>query len=170
MIEAGLLPSAHSAAFLPEQSPLRRRPRAPARHRPEAFEREFEDRALVYDAFWHVDGRRILLVGPPPLNLRPALALSDLMPVSRDFAFVLDRDVPAANVLRAARNADKALIVGVDVFDLFEGGALGEGKKSMAITVTLQPRERTLTDEEIDGVSAAIVAAVAKATGGVLRS
>jgi phenylalanyl-tRNA synthetase beta chain len=92
------------------------------------------------------------------------------MPVSRDFAFVLDRDVPAANVLRAARNADKALIVGVDVFDLFEGGALGEGKKSMAITVSLQPHERTLTDEEIDRVSAAIVAAVAKATGGVLRS
>jgi phenylalanyl-tRNA synthetase beta chain len=105
-----------------------------------------------------------------PTRSKPALALSDLMPVARDFAFVLDRDVPAANVLRAARNADKALIAGVDVFDLFEGGALGEGKKSMAITVTLQPRERTLTDEEIDGVSAAIVAAVAKATGGVLRS
>jgi phenylalanyl-tRNA synthetase beta chain len=92
------------------------------------------------------------------------------MPLSRDFAFVLDAGVPAASVLRAARNADKALISGVDVFDLFEGGALGEGKKSMAITVTLQPRERTLTDEEIDGVAAAIVAAVTKATGGVLRS
>jgi len=105
-----------------------------------------------------------------PTRSKPALALSDLMPVARDFAFVLDSGVPAANVLRAARNADKALIAGVDVFDLFEGGALGEGKKSMAITVTLQPRERTLTDEEIDGVSAAIVAAVAKATGGVLRS
>jgi hypothetical protein len=73
MIEDGLLPSAHSPAFLPEHSPLRRRPRAPDRHRPESFECEFEDRALVYDAFWHVDGRRILLVGPPPLNLRPAL-------------------------------------------------------------------------------------------------
>jgi phenylalanyl-tRNA synthetase beta chain len=101
---------------------------------------------------------------------RPPLKLSPFQPVRRDFAFVLDSGVPAANVLRAARNADKALISGVDVFDLFEGGALGEGKKSMAITVTLQPRERTLTDEEIDGVSAAIVAAVAKATGGVLRS
>jgi hypothetical protein len=73
MTEDGLLPSAHSPAFLPEHSPLRRRPRAPERHRPESFEREFEDRALVYDAFWHADGRRILLVGPPPLNLRPAL-------------------------------------------------------------------------------------------------
>ncbi|HVW92000.1 MAG TPA: phenylalanine--tRNA ligase subunit beta [Devosia sp.] len=101
---------------------------------------------------------------------KPVLELADLMPVSRDFAFVLDRDVPAANVLRAARNADKALISNVDVFDLFEGAALGEGKKSLAIAVTLQPRDRTLTDEEIDRVSAAIVAAVGKATGGGLRN
>jgi phenylalanyl-tRNA synthetase beta chain len=105
-----------------------------------------------------------------PTRAKPALELADLMPVSRDFAFVLDSGVPAANVLRAARNADKVLISGVDVFDLFEGGALGEGKKSLAIAVTLQPREHTLTDEEIDRASAAIVAAVAKATGGVLRS
>lgn len=100
---------------------------------------------------------------------RPPLELSGLMPVSRDFAFVLDRDVPAASVLRAARNADKALIADVGVFDVFEGPALGEGKKSLAIAVTLQPRERTLTDEEIDRVSAAVVAAVGKATGGLLR-
>ena len=92
------------------------------------------------------------------------------MPVSRDFAFVLDRDVPAAAVVRAARNADKALISGVEVFDLFEGNGVSEGKKSMAIAVTLQPRDKTLTDEEIDKVSAAIVAAVGKATGGTLRS
>jgi phenylalanyl-tRNA synthetase beta chain len=101
---------------------------------------------------------------------KPPLELSDLMPLSRDFAFVLDRDVPAAHVLRAARNADKALVSAVDVFDLFEGGALGEGKKSIGLAVTLQPRERTLTDEEIEKVSAAIVAAVGKATGGVLRT
>jgi hypothetical protein len=69
-----LLPSANSPAFLPERSPLRRRPRAPGRHRPESFERdEFEGRALVYDTFWHADGRRVLLVGPAALNLRPAL-------------------------------------------------------------------------------------------------
>jgi phenylalanyl-tRNA synthetase beta chain len=101
---------------------------------------------------------------------KPALELNDLMPLSRDFAFVLDRDVPAANVLRAARNADKALVTRADVFDLFEGGALGEGKKSLGIAVTLQPRERTLTDEEIEKISASIVAAVGKATGGVLRT
>jgi phenylalanyl-tRNA synthetase beta chain len=100
---------------------------------------------------------------------RPALKLSDLMPLERDFAFVLDRNVPAATLLRAARNADKALITGVDVFDLFEGAGLGEGKKSVAIRVTLQPTERTLTDEEIDKVGAQIVAAVGKATGGTLR-
>jgi phenylalanyl-tRNA synthetase beta chain len=105
-----------------------------------------------------------------PSRSKPVLELSDLMPVSRDFAFVLDRDVPAANVLRAARNADKALIAGVDVFDLFEGASVGEGKKSLAIAVTLQPRDRTLTDEDIERVSTAIVAAVGKATGGVLRN
>jgi phenylalanyl-tRNA synthetase beta chain len=98
-----------------------------------------------------------------------ALRLSDLMPVERDFAFVLDRDVPAASVLKAAKNADKALISGVDVFDLFEGAGVGEGKKSLAIRVTLQPTDRTLADEDIETVSAAIVGAVAKATGGTLR-
>jgi phenylalanyl-tRNA synthetase beta chain len=104
-----------------------------------------------------------------PTRAKPALVLADLMPVSRDFAFVLDRDVAAASVIRAARNADKGLITNVEVFDLFEGAALGEGKKSMAIAVTLQPQEKTLTDEEIEKVAAGIVAAVTKATGGVLR-
>ena len=92
------------------------------------------------------------------------------MPVSRDFAFVLDRDVPAANVLRAARNADKSLITKVEVFDVFEGAHVGEGKKSMALAVTVQPRDKTLTDDEIDSISQAVVLAVGKATGGVLRS
>jgi phenylalanyl-tRNA synthetase beta chain len=101
---------------------------------------------------------------------KPALVLSDLMPLSRDFAFVVDRDVTAAAILKAARGAEKALITGVDVFDLFEGAGVGEGKKSVAIAVTLQPQEKTLTDEEIEKVSGAIVAAVTKATGGVLRT
>jgi phenylalanyl-tRNA synthetase beta chain len=100
---------------------------------------------------------------------KPALKLSDLMPVERDFAFLLDRSVPAATLLRAARNADKGLISGVDIFDLFEGAGVGEGKKSVAIRVTLQPTEKTLTDEEIEKVASVIVAAVGKATGGVLR-
>lgn len=101
---------------------------------------------------------------------KPALDLSALMPLSRDFAFVVDRSVAAGTIIKAARGADKALITGVNVFDVFEGTHVGEGKKSVAIEVTLQPTDKTLTDEQIDKVSAAIVAAIAKATGGVLRT
>jgi phenylalanyl-tRNA synthetase beta chain len=101
---------------------------------------------------------------------KPALKLSDLQPVSRDFAFVVDRDVPAEKVLRAAKNADKALITAVDVFDVFEGKGVGEGKKSVGLAVTLQPTDKTLTDEEIEKVASAVVAAVAKATGATLRT
>ncbi len=100
---------------------------------------------------------------------KPALELSQFQPVSRDFAFVMDRGVSAASILKAARGADKALIRQVDIFDVFEGAHVGEGKKSVAIEVTLQPKDRTLTDEEIDKVSAAVVAAVTKTTGGELR-
>ena len=100
---------------------------------------------------------------------RPALQISDLQPVRRDFAFVLDAAVPAGELLRAARGADKKLIEQVTLFDVFEGGNLGEGQKSLAIEVTLQPREKTLTDEEIDAVAAKLVAAVEKATGAQLR-
>jgi phenylalanyl-tRNA synthetase beta chain len=100
---------------------------------------------------------------------KPKLELSGLQPVRRDFAFVLDRDKDAASLVRAAAGADKKLVSNVLVFDLFEGAALGEGKKSLAIEVTLQPTDKTLTDEEIDAVSKRIVEAVGKATGGVLR-
>ena len=104
---------------------------------------------------------------------RPALGASDLQPVSRDFAFVVDADTPAEQILRAARGADKALIDEVRVFDVFAGAQaetqLGAGRKSVAIEVRLQPRERTLTDTEIDAVAQKIVAGVAKATGGTLR-
>ncbi|MCP8883062.1 phenylalanine--tRNA ligase subunit beta [Devosia sp. XJ19-1] len=100
---------------------------------------------------------------------KPAIELSPFQPVSRDFAFVMDRGVSAASILKAARGADKALIKDVGIFDVFEGVHVGEGKKSVAIEVTLQPRDKTLTDEEIDKVSAAVVAAVAKTTGGELR-
>ena len=100
---------------------------------------------------------------------RAALNVSDLMAVSRDFAFVVDEAVEADKLVKAAKGSDKALIGDVMVFDVFAGGALGEGKKSLAIEVTLNPREKTLTDEEIEAVSAKIVAQVQKATGGVLR-
>jgi phenylalanyl-tRNA synthetase beta chain len=100
---------------------------------------------------------------------KPALELSPFQPVSRDFAFVMDRGVSAASILKAARGADKVLIKDVGIFDVFEGAHVGEGKKSVAIEVTLQPKDKTLTDEEIDKVSAAVVAAVTKTTGGELR-
>ena len=100
---------------------------------------------------------------------KPALTLSAFQAVKRDFAFVLDRDQDAATLLRAASGADKKLITGVSVFDVFEGASLGEGKKSVAIEVTLQPTEKTLTDEEIEAVSKKIIGNVAKSTGGVLR-
>ena len=92
------------------------------------------------------------------------------MPLNRDFAFVVDTSVSAAIILRAARGADKALIKDVTIFDVFEGSHVGEGKKSVAIEVTIQPTDKTLTDEDIDRVSAAVVAAVTKTTGGVLRT
>jgi phenylalanyl-tRNA synthetase beta chain len=100
---------------------------------------------------------------------RPPLVLNDLQAVERDFAFVLDAGVDAASVVNAAIGADKALINEVQVFDEFIGGALGEGKKSVAITVRLQPVEKTLTETEIDAVGRRIVEKVAKATGGTLR-
>jgi phenylalanyl-tRNA synthetase beta chain len=105
-----------------------------------------------------------------PTRAKPPLELSDLMPLDRDFAFLVDRNVAAATVVRAARNADKALVADVGVFDVFEGKGVPEGKKSIAIAVTLQPRQKTMTDEEIGKVAAAIVGAVEKATGGVLRT
>jgi phenylalanyl-tRNA synthetase beta chain len=100
---------------------------------------------------------------------RPALRLSDFQAVERDFAFVVDDRVEAAALVNAAQGADKALIGSVRVFDEFIGGSLGAGKKSLALTVRLQPADRTLTDKEIDEVAAKVVEKVTKATGGVLR-
>ncbi|SMX40307.1 phenylalanine--tRNA ligase subunit beta [Maliponia aquimaris] len=100
---------------------------------------------------------------------RPALVLNDLQPVERDFAFVVDVGVEALTLVNAAAGADKALIDEVRVFDEFIGGALGEGKKSLAITVRLQPTGGTLKEKDIEAVAARIVEKVTKATGGVLR-
>ncbi len=104
-----------------------------------------------------------------PTRAKPALDSADLQPVRRDFAFVLDRDVAASDVVRAAEGVDRKLIAGVSLFDVFESESLGEGKKSLAIEVTLQPREKPLSAEEIDAVAAKIVSQVGKATGGVVR-
>jgi phenylalanyl-tRNA synthetase beta chain len=100
---------------------------------------------------------------------RVPLRLSVFQPVERDFAFIVDRELPAETLLRAARGVDRKLASEIRLFDLYEGKGLPEGKKSLAIAVTLQPQEATLTDSEIDGFSKKLVAAVVKATGGTLR-
>jgi phenylalanyl-tRNA synthetase beta chain len=93
-----------------------------------------------------------------------------LLPVTRDFAFVVDAQVSSAEIVRAAAAADKVLISHVGVFDVFEDESVGKGKKSLALEVTIQPREKTLTDAEIDAVAERVIAQVEKATGAKIRS
>ena len=137
---------------------------------------EFHPKVLeLIDADGPLAGFEIILETIPlpkaqPTKTKPPLTLSDLQPVRRDFAFVVDRAVEAQRIVRAAEAADRALIATVSVFDVFEGEALGAGKKSVAIEVTLQPGERTMTEAEIDAAAQKIVAAVEKATGGALRT
>ena len=100
---------------------------------------------------------------------KSVLELSSFQPVTRDFAFTVDAKVKAGDIVRAAQNVDKKLIAAVTVFDVYEGHTIEAGKKSIAIAVTLQPRDKTMTDQEIDAVAAKIVAEVGKRTGGVLR-
>ncbi|MBC7585739.1 MAG: phenylalanine--tRNA ligase subunit beta, partial [Tardiphaga sp.] len=100
---------------------------------------------------------------------KPVLELSAFQPVSRDFAFIVDRSVKSGDLVRAAQNVDKKLISGVTVFDVYEGKGIDDGKKSVAIAVTMQPREKTLTDVEIEAAAAKIVAEVTNKTGGTLR-
>jgi len=107
---------------------------------------------------------------------KPLLELSPFQPVERDFAFMVDRTVRAGDIVRAAQSVDKKLIVAVNVFDLYQASGNYEAKgvpadkKSLAITVTLQPRDKTMTDQEIDALGQKIVAEVTKRTGGVLRA
>jgi phenylalanyl-tRNA synthetase beta chain len=109
-------------------------------------------------------------VPEPKRRKRGAADLPAFQPVRRDFAFLLDEGVPAEAVLRAARGADRALIADVALFDRYAGDKLPAGKVSLAVQVTLQPREATLTDAQIESISQRIVAAVAKATGATLRA
>jgi phenylalanyl-tRNA synthetase beta chain len=104
-----------------------------------------------------------------PTRAKPTLELSPFQPVARDFAFIVNRGVRAADIVRAAQGVDRKLITAVTVFDVYEGKGIDEDKKSVAIAVTIQPREKTLTDQEIDAVAAKIVAEVTKRTGGTLR-
>ncbi len=101
---------------------------------------------------------------------KPALDLSPFQAVKRDFAFVVDKTVEAGAIVRAATGADRKLIAAVNVFDVFEGASLGEGKKSIAVEVVFQPTDKTLTDEDFEALTAKIVGNVAKTTGGTLRA
>ena len=96
--------------------------------------------------------------------------MSDLQPLTRDFALVVGRDVAAGDIVRAAQAAERQLVTGVEVFDVYEGAGIDPAKKSVAIAVTLQPTQKTLAEAEIEAVSAKIVAEVAKKTGAALRS
>ncbi|MDE0941201.1 MAG: phenylalanine--tRNA ligase subunit beta [Alphaproteobacteria bacterium] len=100
---------------------------------------------------------------------RAELLVSDLQSVQRDFAFVVDQATTAAAIVRAAKGADKAFIGEVNVFDIYDGKGIEDGKKSVAITARLEPKDATLTDPVIEAIAAKIVAAVSKATGGTLR-
>jgi phenylalanyl-tRNA synthetase beta chain len=100
---------------------------------------------------------------------KPLLKLEPLQAISRDFAFVVESDVTAAKLVKAVRDADKVLIRDVNVFDVYIGEHVASGKKSVALSVTLQPTEKTLTDAEIEAIATRITAAVTKATGAILR-
>jgi phenylalanyl-tRNA synthetase beta chain len=137
---------------------------------------EIHPRILAaYDIEERVVGFEIDLGQLPPLKVKATRAKAAfhppaLQPVERDFAFVVDSKIGADQVLRAAKNADKALINAVSLFDVYEGQHMEPGKKSLAIQVVLQPTDKTLTDAEIEAVATKVVEAVVKATGGVLRS
>ncbi len=105
----------------------------------------------------------------PKRRKKSAPDLPAFQPVRRDFAFLAGSGVTAEAVLKAARGAERNLIAGVSLFDVYEGDKVEAGKKSVAIEVVFQPRERTLTDQEIEAASQKVVVAVAKATGAVLR-
>ena len=105
-----------------------------------------------------------------PTKMKPKLVLSEFQPVSRDFAFIVEKTVAAADILKAAQAGERNLISDMTVFDVYEGPGVPEGKQSIAIAVTLQPTDKTLTDAEIDAVSSRIIAEVQKKTGATLRA
>jgi phenylalanyl-tRNA synthetase beta chain len=108
-------------------------------------------------------------VPEPKRRRKSAPDLPAFQPIRRDFAFLVDVSVTADTVVRAARGAERALIAAVSLFDLYQGDRLPAGKKSLAIEVTFQPRERTLTDAEIEVASRKVVAAVTMPPGATLR-
>jgi len=133
------------------------------------------DAVEALDVEGPIVGFEIILDALPPPKLRPTkarskLERSDLMPVERDLAFVVAKPVRAGDMVKAALGADRALIASAEVFDIYVGPGVASGHKSVAIAVTLQPRDKTLTDAEIDAVMAKIVGEMGKKTGATLRA
>lgn len=106
---------------------------------------------------------------PPAPKAKAKAELSQYQATTRDFAFLVDEAVTADSLVKAIRAAEKTLIKDVSIFDVYAGKGVGEGKKSVAISVVLQALDRTLTVEEIEAVAAAITARVAKDLNGILR-
>ncbi len=100
---------------------------------------------------------------------KPLLKLSPFQPLSRDFAFIVKEDITADNVLRAAKAADKKLITGAEIFDIYVGKGVEDGYKSLALNITIQPQDATLTEEQIEELMNNVINAVANKCGGVLR-
>ena len=129
--------------------------------------------AAAFDIDTPLVAFEVFLDAVPPVRskgpAKPLLHLSPLQPVHRDFAFIVDEAVAAGDLLRAVKSGGGKLVAGVSLFDVYRGKGVEDGKKSLAIAVTLQPVEATLTDEEIEKIAADITASVAKRTGGALR-
>lgn len=100
---------------------------------------------------------------------KPLLKINPLQPLFRDFAFIVDESTSAEDLIRAAKSADKKLITDAYIFDVYAGKGMEDGKKSLALTITIEPQDKTLTDEEIDAVMQAVIGNVVTKTGGVLR-
>lgn len=100
---------------------------------------------------------------------RKRLELSQFQPVDKDLAFVVDKNVLATNLIAAARNADKEHIADVRMFDIYEGENLPEGKKSIALGITFQPKEKTYTDQDIENLMNKVIVAVKQKCGAELR-
>jgi phenylalanyl-tRNA synthetase beta chain len=128
----------------------------------------------AFDLKGPVSGFEVLLEALPEAKskgkARPVFSPSPFQAVERDFAFLVDVTVPADDILRAARSAERNLIEAVAIFDVYEGKGVPEGKKSLAISVRIQPKDKTLTEPEIEAVAQKIVSGVAKATGAALRT
>jgi phenylalanyl-tRNA synthetase beta chain len=136
---------------------------------------EFNPRLLAaLDVTGPLVGFEVLLDDIPAPKLKPTKAkskldLSEFMPLQRDFAFIVDRSVKAGDIVKAAQAGERNLVTQVNVFDIYEGKGVPEGKKSVAIGVTLQPRDKTLTETEIEAAAGKIIAEVEKKTGASLR-